>query len=173
MEKLQKRHYSIYLYLDKKVYNIILNELVKDEIILEKFLKYLIKSINISNTNVNLEQLYNNLKRSIYYNEFKFEDIGRLIGEYEEIETKEKRIIFYLKFNKILGSVRYLYGISLEQLKKINVKHINKIYNLLKDNTQDELSAIYGVAIKMYLIFGYERTLEILNKKYGEFNKTF
>ena len=173
MEKLQKRHYSIYLYLDKKVYDIILNDLVKDEIILEKFLKYLITSINIPNTNVNLEQLYNNLKRSIYYNEFKFEDIGKLIHEYDDVETKEKRIIFYLKFNKILGSVRYLYGISLEQLKKINVKHINKIYNLLKDNTQDELSAIYGVAIKMYLIFGYERTLEILNNKYGEYNKTF
>lgn len=173
MEKLQKRHYSIYLYLDKKIYDIILNELVKDEIILEKFLKYLIKSINIPSTNVNLEQLYNNLKRSIYYNEFKFEDIGKLIHEYDDVETKEKRIIFYLKFNKILGSVRYLYGISLEQLKKINVKHINKIYNLLKDNTQDELSAIYGVAIKMYLIFGYERTLEILNNKYGEYNKTF
>ena len=164
---------SIYLYLDKKVYDIILNDLVKDEIILEKFLKYLITSINIPNTNVNLEQLYNNLKRSIYYNEFKFEDIGKLIHEYDDVETKEKRIIFYLKFNKILGSVRYLYGISLEQLKKINVKHINKIYNLLKDNTQDELSAIYGVAIKMYLIFGYERTLEILNNKYGEYNKTF
>ena len=173
MEKLQKRHYSIYLYLDKKVYDIILNDLVKDEIILEKFLKYLIKYINIPNTNVNLEQLYNNLKRSIYYNEFKFEDIGKLIHEYDDVETKEKRIIFYLKFNKILGSVRYLYGISLEQLKKINVKHINKIYNLLKDNTQDELSAIYGVAIKMYLIFGYERTLEILNNKYGDYNKTF
>lgn len=173
-EKLLKKNQSVYLNLEEKVYDtILLKELVKDEIILEKLLKQIIKSINITNTNINLEQLYNNLKRSIYYNEINYYSIERLIGNNDDYYEKEKRIIFYLKFNKILYSTHYLNGISLEQLKKINVKHINKIYNLLKDNTQDELSSIYGVAIKMYLIFGYERTLEILNNKYGEYNKIF
>ena len=43
---------------------------------------------------------------------------------------------------------------------------------LLFDPEQDELSDSYSKAIKMYLVFGLERTLEILSGKYS-INKTF
>ena len=53
----------------------------------------------------------------------------------------------------------YLYGIDVRQLMKINVKHINKIVQLLYDPEQDELSDSYSKAIKMYLVFGLERSI--------------
>lgn len=35
------------------------------------------------------------------------------------------------------------------------------------------MSNIYGLAIKLYLTFGLERSLKILNGDYGELNRTF
>lgn len=83
------------------------------------------------------------------------------------------KTIFYLKFGKISTRMDYLNGISEEQLIKINVKHINQIIKHLNIENEDELSKYYSYAIKMYLVFGLERTLKILNLEYGKLNRTF
>ena len=74
--------------------------------------------------------------------------------------------VFFLRFNVTARDMNYLHGISVKQLMKINVKHINRIVHLLYDPEQDELSDSYSKAIKMYLIFGLERTVELLSGNY-------
>ena len=66
----------------------------------------------------------------------------------------------------------YLHGITVAQLMRINVKHINRIVQLVYDPENDELSDSYSKAIKMYLVFGLERTVELLSGKYP-INKAF
>ena len=151
-------------------FHILLHEL-DDEIIKEKLLKYLLVKI-MKDTSVNAELMYNTLKRNINNGLLNYIDVKRLSIR-EETQYKDLKLIFYLKFNISLSSVRYLNGITSEQLSKINVKHINKLSKFLEDKTQDELSSIYGVCIKLYFIFGYERSLEILSGKYGEYNRIF
>lgn len=80
--------------------------------------------------------------------------------------------IFFLRFNLTARDMNYLHGIDVRQLMKVNVKHINKIVGFLHDSEQDELSDSYSKAIKMYLVFGLERTVELLSGKYP-INKTF
>ncbi|MGN1370935.1 MAG: hypothetical protein ACI4XM_01450 [Candidatus Coprovivens sp.] len=80
--------------------------------------------------------------------------------------------VFFLRFNLTARNMDYLYGIDVRQLMKINVKHINKIVQLLYDPEQDELSDSYSKAIKMYLVFGLERSIELLSGKYP-INKVF
>lgn len=80
--------------------------------------------------------------------------------------------VFFLRFNLTAKFMNYLYGIDVGQLMRINVKHINRIVQLLFDSEQDELSDTYSKAIKMYFVFGLERTLELLSGKYP-INKMF
>lgn len=79
---------------------------------------------------------------------------------------------FFLRFNLTARDMSYLSGIDVRQLLRLNVKHVNKIVQLLYDPEQDELSDSYSKAIKMYLVFGLERTLELLSGKYPV-NKIF
>ena len=88
-----------------------------------KFTK-IIKSINLNNGLIS------------------YRDINYLTNNYDEI-TKDSKLMFYLKFNIALPNARYLHGMTLEQLSKVNVKHINKLSKFLEDKTQDELSTIY------------------------------
>lgn len=74
--------------------------------------------------------------------------------------------IFFLRFNLTAENMNYLHGIDVRQLMRINVKHINKIVQLIFDSEQDELSDSYSKAIKMYLVFGLEKTVELLSGKY-------
>ena len=71
--------------------------------------------------------------------------------------------MFFLRFNTTGRNMGYLHGITVAQLMRINVKHINRIVQLVYDPENDELSDSYSKAIKLYMIFGLERTLEILN----------
>lgn len=80
--------------------------------------------------------------------------------------------VFFLRFNLTARDMNYLHGIDVRQLMKINVKHINRLVQLLYDPEQDELSDSYSKAIKMYLVFGLERTVELLSGKYP-INKAF
>ncbi|MBQ7137307.1 MAG: hypothetical protein IJO43_04960 [Bacilli bacterium] len=175
--KLRINHENRRLYincpdLEKTVFDIMIKDLKDEEIIVEKFLKSLIQKINLRKTNVKLENVYNTLKRN-YYNEIlSYDDVKTLVNKYNN-DMMDIILKFYLKFNIVLKNVGYLSGISAEQLEKVNAKHINKLYKLLEDKTQDEISSIYGVCIKLYMIFGYERALEILNGKYGKYNSIF
>ena len=80
--------------------------------------------------------------------------------------------VFFLRFNLTARDMNYLHGMDVRQLMKINVKHVNKIVQLLFDPEQDELSDSYSKAIKMYLVFGLEKTVELLSGKYP-INKAF
>ncbi|MEI3499184.1 MAG: hypothetical protein V8Q71_01540 [Bacilli bacterium] len=155
--------------LEEKIYHILLNE-NQEELIKEKLLKYLSSCVLISSF-VNPEMMYNALKRNLNNGLISYRDISHLTGD-DEV-TKDLKLIFYLKFNIALSNARYLYGIAPEQLFKVNVKHINKLFKFLEDKTQDELSAIYGLCIKMCFIFGYERSTEILSGKFGKYDKKF
>lgn len=157
--------------LEEKMFYILLHD-NQDEIIKEKLLKYLICKIIPKDISYNVESFYNHLKRNLNYGLLEYSDIRNLKRNDDENDKKMK-LTFYQKFNIALRDVRYLSGITVEQIEKFNVKHINKLAKFLEDKTQDEISAIYGTCIKMYFIFGYERCLEIFNKKYGEYNRKF
>ena len=173
-EKIRNQFSFQYYYsrvsLEEKVYYILLNE-NQDEIVKEKLLKYLIVRI-LKDSSVNSEMMYNALKRNLNNGLLNYNDIKCLTSNYDVI-TKDLKLIFYLKFNIALSNARYLHGITSEQLSKINVKHINKLSKFLEDKTQDELSSIYGLCIKIYFIFGYERSIEILSGKFGQYNRIF
>lgn len=156
--------------LKEKIYHILLHE-NDDEIIKEKLLKYLICCI-MKGSSFNPEMIYNTLKRNLNNGLLSYKDVNYLMND-DDIVTKDLKLIFYHKFNVVLPNARYLHGISLDQLSKVNVKHVNKLFKFLEDKTQDELSSIYGICLKMYFIFGYERSIEILSGKFGEYNKTF
>ena len=172
--KIQNYYKRPYYYnsitLEEKVYHILLKE-IEDELIKEKLLKYLTLRI-LKNSTINQEIMYNTLKRNLNNNILNYKDINLLTSNYNEVD-KDLKLMFYLKFNIAMPNARYMHGITLEQLSKINVKHINKLSKFLEDKTQDELSSIYGLCIKMYFIFGYERSIEILSSKFGEYNRTF
>ena len=156
--------------LEEKIYHILLNE-VHEELIKEKLLKYLLCRI-LKNSSIDPEKMYNTLKRNLNNGLISYSDIKCLTDNYDEA-MKDMRLMFYLKFNIALLNARYLHGITVEQLSKVNVKHINKLVKFLEDKTQDELSAIYGVCIKMYFIFGYERSIDILSGNFGQYNRIF
>ena len=156
--------------LEEKIYHILLNE-VHEELIKEKLLKYLLCRI-LKNSSIDPEKMYNTLKRNLNNGLISYMDIKCLTDNYDEA-MKDMRLMFYLKFNIALLNARYLHGITVEQLSKVNVKHINKLVKFLEDKTQDELSAIYGVCIKMYFIFGYERSIDILSGNFGQYNRIF
>lgn len=156
--------------LQEKMYYILLEE-NQDEIVKEKFLKYLICKVMVGSS-LDAEMIYNTLKRNLNNHLLGYDAVKNLTSD-RNIENKDLRLAFYQKFNIALNDARYLTGISVDQLIKVNVKHINKLAKFLEDKTQDELSAIYGTCIKLYFIFGYERSLEILSGKYGDYNKLF
>lgn len=156
--------------LEEKIYHILLNE-VHEELIKEKLLKYLLCRI-LKNSSIDPEKMYNTLKRNLNNGLISYRDIKCLTDNYDEA-MKDMRLMFYLKLNIALLNARYLHGITVEQLSKVNVKHINKLVKFLEDKTQDELSAIYGVCIKMYFIFGYERSIDILSGNFGQYNRIF
>lgn len=164
------KNYFNKISLEEKVYHILLHE-NEDEIIKEKLLKYLICR-TLKNSSVTPETMYDTLKRNLNNNLLSYKDIKFLTNYYNEA-TKDLLLTFYLRFNIVLPSASYFYGMTLEQLSKVNVKHINKLSKFLEDKTQDELSVIYQLCIKMYFIFGYERSIEILSGKFGQYNRTF
>ena len=166
--------YNKYFYpevsLITKFFHILFNE-IEDEEIRGKLLNYLYQE-TMKNTTANPELVYNTLLRNLNNKQLNYSNYSNLMYD-RDPERKDLKLAFYLKFNIALAHVRYLNGITKEQISKVNVKHINKLYKYLDDKTQDELSSIYATCIKMYFIFGYERSLEILNNKYGKYDKVF
>ena len=64
--------------------------------------------------------------------------------------------------------------ITIEQYQKVNLRKVNKINNLLtklfKENNDfsEDLTLIFSY--KLYMIFGYENTIDLLNFKFGYFD---
>lgn len=88
-------------------------------------------------------------------------------------QPNDLKSTFFIRFGLSSRYMNYLNGISPRQLLRLNVKHINKISNYIQDDTQDEISDTYSKAIKLYCIFGLERTISILSGEYGEVKKQF
>ncbi len=171
IELYRQKHYTRAIpreKLKRRVIDILLFKIEEEEI-KEQFLQFILVQI-MKESRVDKNQVYEALKRNLNNKQLSYNDIYYLSTK-RDATDKDRKLLFYLKFNIALHNTHYLQGITTDQLAKINVKHINKFIPFFKDSTQDELSAIYGTAIKFYLIFGYERGLEILNKKYGEYDK--
>lgn len=126
----------------------------------EKMLNYLFGLLFSEEYNeLEKKALVISLKNALVY--ASEETIANLFTRPNDLKT-----IFFLRFNVTGRDMNYLHGIDIRQLMKINVKHINRIVQFLYDPEQDELSDSYSKAIKMYLVFGLERTLELLSGKY-------
>lgn len=156
--------------IDHILFSVIIEECEKNEYLKKKFIEF-IYSVLCNNQNLDenemiiiKETLYNrmkanNISKEDYINLFCFPNI--------------LKTIFYLKFGKVSSRMDYLNGISFKQIMLLNVKHINQILKSLNISNEDEMSNIYSYAIKLYLTFGLERTLKILNGDYGRLNRVF
>ena len=129
-----------------------------------------------------LDYLFNNLFRE-QYNELEKEALmislkNSLVNANEDTianlftYANDLKSVFFLRFNLTAQRMDYLHGISVAQLMRINVKHINRLVKLIFDPEIDELSDSYAKAIKMYLVFGLERSIELLSGAYP-INKDF
>lgn len=146
--------------IDYIYFNIIIGECKENEKIKNSFIDFLSKilcnnqELNENETKLIKEDLYNKLETK----RITKDDFGKLFYNPNILKTA-----FYLKFGKIANRMDYLNGISYKQIEYLNVKHINKIIKELLEKTvfgyEDELSNTYSCAIKLYLVFGLERTL--------------
>ena len=164
---LWRGNYTIFNSVDYLYFNIIIDECKKNEEIRNIFIDFLYKilcsdeELNLNEIKLIKETLYNKLKtKSITKDDF-----ANLFYNPNILKTT-----FYLKFGKISDRMDYLNGISFRQIKYLNVKHINKIIKELLEKTafgyEDELSNTYSCAIKLYLVFGLERTLYFFSNNF-------
>lgn len=85
----------------------------------------------------------------------------------------DSKSVFFCRFELATELGLYLNGISVHQLLKINIKHVNKIFVLLSKLKEfDGVAAFKALAIKMYLVFGLDKSIELLSGNYP-INKTF
>lgn len=164
-ENINVRFEPIYYY-----YIQILVEYLEDkEEYKNKFFEFLMKKIVPDEIN---EEYYNILKTSLYYkvvnNEIKRDDYSKLLSQ-----ATNNKTAFFLKFNVALWRMDNLEKLSLDNILKINVKHINQIIKCLNTLYEDEPSIIYSQAIKLYMVFGLEKACKILNGDYGKIDYLF
>ena len=156
--------------IDYIYFGVIVEECEKNEVIKNNFIDFVYRilcntqEIDENEVRIVKNALYNRMK----INAITKEDYQKLFYSPNILKT-----IFYLKFGKTSHRMDYLNGISFKQIMLLNVKHINQILKLLNIDNEDELSNTYSYAIKLYLTFGLERTLKILNGDYGNLNRTF
>lgn len=132
---------------------------------MQMILKERIKLFNISEEekNIILQAINQNLKRYIR---------GGI--RYEELAEIYYSIMINVHYTRILSFARIgnydLQHLNINQIININIKNANQIIKLAqqkyKDNelTSDSNSIFY----RMYIIFGKQRTMELIEGKYGE-----
>ena len=169
-EHLLQQRYEKFTGIDYIYFKVIVEQFDNNEKLKEKFLSFLTNALHINENIEELEQimLKQVLNNKIKNNEITQEEYSELFGLPTQLKT-----VFYLKFNKITRRMDHLNGISTQQLIYLNVKHINQILNSMNMRNEDELSILYSTAIKLYMVFGLERTIRILNGEYGELNISF
>lgn len=163
-------NYDCFNGIDFIYFNVIIEECEKNEIIKKKFIDFIYGILcNTQELNENeMAIIKNELYKRISLNNISKSDYQKLFYSPDPLKT-----IFYLKFGKTSRQMNYLNGISFKQIMYLNVKHINQILKLLDLKNEDEISNTYSYAIKLYLTFGLERTLKILNGDYGNLSRTF
>lgn len=109
-------------------------------------------------------------------------DVSKVIklmyGYCYHINIKSLIVILYFNFlsikDNIIYSFEYLNEYSISFLLKLNYLHLKNIFNAIdKIVYGDEIMYGFRLAINMYFAFGYNRTLDILNGKYGNLSKDF
>ena len=163
-------HYDCFKGIDFIYFNVIIEECEKNDIIKKKFIDFIYGIIcNTQDLNENETAII----KDVLYKRISSNNISK--SEYKKLfySPDSLKTIFYLKFGKTSRRMDYLNGISFKQIMYLNVKHINQILKLLDLENEDEISNIYSYAIKLYLTFGLERTLKILNGDYGNLNRSF
>lgn len=151
-------------------FKIIIKECKNNETITNKFIDFIYDTLcrNEEFTPDEISTIKKELYIRITTNSITRQDYENLFAYTDPLKT-----IFYLKFGKVAKRMDYLNGISIKQLLLLNVKHINQITKVLNLENEDELSITYAIAIKLYFVFGLDRTLKILNNKYGQLNRNF
>lgn len=95
---------------------------------------------------------------------------------YKVIKMKPFSIIYYLNTGLLDEDVEKSFNkkITIEQYQKTNIKKINKLTRLLDLMLNDEEDKpqinTTILAYKLYYIFGYENSIELLNQKFGSIN---
>lgn len=162
--------YSSFNGIDFIYFNVITDECEKNEEVKKHFIDFVYRilcntqELDENETIIVKNALYNRMKM----NAISKEDYKKLFYSPDVLKT-----MFYLKFGKVSSRMDYLSGISFKQIMLLNIKHINQIIKSLNIDNEDEMSNTYGYAIKLYLTFGLERTLKIINGDYGRLNRTF
>lgn len=156
--------------IDYIYFNVIFEEIEKNSELKEKFINF-IYSILCPNRNFN--EIEEEMIKQVIFNKMRNTDITK--EDYRNLFSSPDTLktIFYLKFGKTSRRMDYLHGISSNQMIYLNVKHINQIIANLNIDNEDELSNLYAYAIKLYMVFGLERTLLILKGEYGSLNRYF
>ena len=150
----------------RAMFKIVVDKSLGNPLYESEILEYLYNLLfRIEFSELEKKALLQSLKNALLY--ASEDTVGNLFTRPNDLKS-----VFFLRFNLTARDMNYLHGIDVRQLMKVNVKHINKIVSLLYDSEQDELSDSYSKAIKMYLVFGLERTIELLSGKYP-INKTF
>lgn len=167
---LEKGYYNLFKGIYYIYFKVIIELCQINEILKEKFIKYIFDIICKDN---NLQEHEISLIKEDLYNKILNDDIKKTDFKMLFYKPNILKTVFYLKFGKISDDMDYLDGISPTQMIHLNVKHINQILNSLKLENEDELSNIYSYAIRLYLVFGLERSLLILNETYGKLNDKF
>ena len=83
------------------------------------------------------------------------------------------KTLFYIKFKNIPTIETDLETIDENQLLSINTKAVNTIASKINTNLINRDNSIYILAIKMYLTFGLELSLNILDNKFGTLDELF
>lgn len=113
---------------------------------------------------------------------FNFRQLNNKTAElFELIKTKPFTnskpftIINYLNTGIINDNLNKIFDnqITIEQYQKINIKKINKVNKLLNklysgNNTISHENCVIILSHKLYLIFGYENSIELLSGKFGK-----
>ena len=140
-----------------------------------KVLNFLVEKFNLQITDSELKSFIKyKIKKLILYNPSKIID---LMYKHWGLDTKQ--LIIMLQFDFLFSTKHYfntIYLIEFDNLTLINLNclHIRNIFNSLDATIGgDEILYRLRIALNLYFVFGYNRSLDILNGKYGEINRNF
>ncbi|MCI8330593.1 MAG: hypothetical protein HFE04_00660, partial [Bacilli bacterium] len=138
----------------------------------EYFIEFIFDSL-CGHNNKYLEESERKILQEELYKKIETRSIKKI--DYQNLMSSPETIktIFYLKFGKISRNMNYIEDIPYKIIMHLNTKHINQIIKLMDLKNEDELSNIYSYAIRLYLAFGLEKSLLILQGKFGSLNFKF
>lgn len=118
-------------------------------------IKYLKTKFKISDTNINtiLSMIKNKQINPLYL----------------QLITSKKQLFIYIQFNVFFEDMEptsKLSTISDDVLKNIKPKYIKKLFSIINIDENKNKDKAFVTAINLYLIFGYDNAMKILNNKF-------